>query len=392
MPASLPNIADRGDFVDSDDEVELDEVAEDPEQYLHGLYYPLCIGEVIAGRYRIEHKLGHGGFSIVWMAYDIHTQRDVALKIMIPGDSGDREYQMHTEIANAVSDTSRLLMCQDTFFLKGSHGSHRVLVLPLQGPNLRDHTREKPIAARMWAAKQLLQGLETLHGGAIVHRDLNDANVMFGLLPIGGHDATTKYRYTGRPKKAIVPGALWKPGEWVAPMAPRKDLVTDDILIGDFGLAIRAGAPVAHKVQSPAIFCAPERVHGADPSFASDMWSYMCLFAQLYLGCPLFWGRANSTVITFIVHTLGPLPAQWEGLYDAGGDSHPEWYDQHQMPDPHISLEAKTQRLRPEISAAELELVLAILQWGLSYLPEDRPTAAQLLHSDLFEKLMAMYL
>jgi hypothetical protein len=106
------------------------------------------------------------------MAHDTHTRRDVALKIMMPGDSGDWEYHMHTEITNAVSDTSRLLTCLDTFFLAGSHGSHRVLVLPLQGPNLRDHLREKPIAARMWAAKQLLYGLETLHSGAIVHRGM----------------------------------------------------------------------------------------------------------------------------------------------------------------------------------------------------------------------------
>ena len=39
--------------------------------------------------YRIEHKLGHGDFSTVWLARDIKKKRDVALKIMIPGDAGD---------------------------------------------------------------------------------------------------------------------------------------------------------------------------------------------------------------------------------------------------------------------------------------------------------------
>jgi serine/threonine protein kinase len=161
---------DRGDFVNSEDDYVFDEGAEDPEHYARGSYYPTYIGDILARRYRIDHKLGHGGFSVVWMAYDMQSKRNVALKIMVPGDSGDREYHVQGEIANTVSDTSRLLICQDTFLVTGSRGHHRVLVLPLQGPNLRDHAREKPVAVRMLAAKQLLQGLKALHEGGIVHR------------------------------------------------------------------------------------------------------------------------------------------------------------------------------------------------------------------------------
>ncbi|WEW61765.1 hypothetical protein PRK78_007259 [Emydomyces testavorans] len=57
--SSAPN--DYGDFVDSDDEFEIEESAEPLERYHQpGLYYPICIGEVLAQTYRIEHKLGHG--------------------------------------------------------------------------------------------------------------------------------------------------------------------------------------------------------------------------------------------------------------------------------------------------------------------------------------------
>ncbi|KAF9784251.1 hypothetical protein IL306_007719 [Fusarium sp. DS 682] len=326
------------------------------------------------------------------MAYDMHSKRDVALKIMVPGDSGEHERQIQDEIANSVSDTSRLLIYQDTFHVIGSHGHHhhRVLVLPLQGPNLRDHAREKPIAARMLAAKQLLQGLKALYEGEIIHRDLNSANVMFGLSPLNICDTTTKYEHIGRPRRMTLPSMQYKPGELVMPMAPRKKLVTNDILLGDFGLAIRAGTQVAQKVQSPAIYCAPERVHGADPSFASDMWSYMCLFAELYEKCPLFGGSAHSQVISFIVKTLGPLPVQWKGLYQ-GGSCDPEWYNQNRKPSSHLGLENKISRLRPNITMTELRLVLDILRWGFSYLPEQRPTAAQLLDSKSFKDLMAIY-
>ncbi|KAH6958061.1 kinase domain-containing protein [Fusarium avenaceum] len=372
-PSGRMGTTDHGDFVDSEDEYEFDEVAKDPEQY------------------RIDHKLGHGGFSVVWMAYDMLSKKDVALKIMVPGNFGEHEYYIQGEIANAVSDTSRLLLCQDTFVLSGPCGHHRVLVLPLQGPNLRDHVREKPIVARMLAAKQLLQGLGALHEGGIIHRDLNSANVMFGFRPLNSQDITTKYQHIGRPRKMMVPYVPWKPCELVMPMAPQKELITDDIHLGDFGMAIRDGTPVVQKVQSPAKYCAPERVHGMNPSFASDMWSYMCLFAELYGKYPLFSGSANSTVISFIVDTLGPLPVQWKGSYEAGGSCNPEWYSQLRKPSPYLGLENKIPSLRPDIDATELRLVLDILRWGFSYLPEDRPTAAQLLESILFKDLMAIY-
>ncbi|KAK7425029.1 hypothetical protein QQZ08_008305 [Neonectria magnoliae] len=161
---------DWGDFVDSDDECEIEEVAESPDRYVQGLYYPTYIGEVLADKYRVEHKLGHGGFSTVWMAYDLLGKRDVALKIMKPGDSGEHEYHIQNEIIRTVQDTSHLLTYWETFLLRGSHGNHRVLVFPLQGPNLRDCTRQKPVATRMSAARQLLQALKGLHDSGIVHR------------------------------------------------------------------------------------------------------------------------------------------------------------------------------------------------------------------------------
>ena len=62
---NIPNGGDFGDFVDSDDECEVETDAESRIRYWEGLYCPLYIGEVLDGRYRIEHKLGWGGFSAV---------------------------------------------------------------------------------------------------------------------------------------------------------------------------------------------------------------------------------------------------------------------------------------------------------------------------------------
>src|ERR1700704_6152396 len=39
---------------------------------------------LIAGRYRLEKLLGHGGMSEVWAATDIELERQVALKLLAP--------------------------------------------------------------------------------------------------------------------------------------------------------------------------------------------------------------------------------------------------------------------------------------------------------------------
>ncbi|KAK7597476.1 hypothetical protein V3481_004060 [Fusarium oxysporum f. sp. vasinfectum] len=198
------------------------------------------------------------------MAYDMHKGKDVALKIMTADPGGEREFLRQNEIISCVPDTSRLFIYQDTFLLPGAaRNPHRVLVFPLKGPNLRDYTRETSTIVRRSAAKQLLQALKALHDGGMVHRDLNSANVMFGLSSFEtGADLTTKYQILGRPQKIELPRdqETWKDGELVAPMTPKDSFVVQDtITLGDFGLAIRSGTEVDFKLQVPVGYCAPER-------------------------------------------------------------------------------------------------------------------------------------
>ena len=123
-------------------------------------------------KYRVEHKLGHGGFSTVWMAHDMVNNADVALKITTPGPSAEREHTAQNMIASTVQDTSRLLIHRDTFLLPAPKTNHRVLVFPLLGPSLRTHAASMSVAARMSSAKQLLQAIKALHDGGVVHRGM----------------------------------------------------------------------------------------------------------------------------------------------------------------------------------------------------------------------------
>lgn len=67
-------LSDTGSFVCSDGEIEVEEVCEPVDGYQAGLYYPICIADVLNGTHRILHKLGWGGFSTVWMAHHLKDQ------------------------------------------------------------------------------------------------------------------------------------------------------------------------------------------------------------------------------------------------------------------------------------------------------------------------------
>jgi hypothetical protein len=47
-------------------------------------------GDYLLGRYRIDERLGRGGFASVWKAYDHHTKRVVAVKVLHGDHAEDR--------------------------------------------------------------------------------------------------------------------------------------------------------------------------------------------------------------------------------------------------------------------------------------------------------------
>jgi hypothetical protein len=61
----VPVPADHGEFVGSDNEFEVMDMAEGWEKYGNGYFYPICIGNVLKHPFRVDHKLGHGGFSVM---------------------------------------------------------------------------------------------------------------------------------------------------------------------------------------------------------------------------------------------------------------------------------------------------------------------------------------
>lgn len=215
--------------------------------------------------------------------------------------------------------------------------------------------------------------------------DLNDKNILCGIIPLDAYDKKKKYELLGRPKKDCVQSHEGE-GEIVRPAVFPGNLLSGSVSIADFGISIKAGTSVNHKPQSPRGFCAPERLHDRDPSAASDMWSYMCIFSKLYLGhLPWLDGGGPGLVI----EVLGPLPKDWQGSYferDAAPDS---WYDPETQPKETLRFIIACSR--PGITLDEIETVLSFMLKGFHYHPEQRITAAQLLSDESFQAIMKRY-
>ncbi|OAA53077.1 Protein kinase-like domain protein [Cordyceps fumosorosea ARSEF 2679] len=159
--------------------------------------------------------------------------------------------------------------------------------------------------------------------------------------------------------------------------------------LADFGLAVKPGTPVKCRWQSPAIFCAPEGFHGAGLSFASDK-----LHVPLRRALPEFRPlsrQSKTTASSNLVQKLGPLPLQGAGRYDAGGTPDESWYAQTRAPATLVTLEEMTKRSRLDASNVERKLVDSIFSKVFTCLPENRPTAEELLEDEDFKAIVAMY-
>jgi serine/threonine-protein kinase SRPK3 len=175
--------------------------------YCPGGYHPVHLGDKFNDRYTIEHKLGYGGYSTVWLARD-PQKRLVALKIMVAAKPGDVDYE---DILQEASFLRRLKpqpgasigrplsgvlysshttppsffpTLLDEFIIQGPNGEHRCLVTDVLGPSLGGLTGDDrlyafPVKLATRIAVQLAQAVAELHECGIVHGGMQDSLLIY---------------------------------------------------------------------------------------------------------------------------------------------------------------------------------------------------------------------
>ncbi|MBX3272974.1 MAG: serine/threonine protein kinase [Sandaracinaceae bacterium] len=139
--------------------------------------------EVVAGRYRLEAKLGEGGMAEVWRARDLALQRAVALKRLttrLDTESAAASIARFRREAALVASVRHPNVVEVLDF-GTDEGERPFIVLELlEGEPLERRLGRAPALGLdevIAIAAQILDGLEAVHAAGIVHRDLKPANV-----------------------------------------------------------------------------------------------------------------------------------------------------------------------------------------------------------------------
>lgn len=144
-------------------------------------------GMVVADRYCLLRRIGHGAMGEVWAAQNAFTGREVALKFLsAPGDDLRRRLQREARACGALHHRNVV----DIYDLVHADSGDPVLVLQLlRGETLaellRRRRRLEPALAAL-IGRDIATALAAIHALPIVHRDLKPANIFLHRESEGG--------------------------------------------------------------------------------------------------------------------------------------------------------------------------------------------------------------
>lgn len=163
---------------------------EGTEDYRRGGYHAVRIGDTFSsGRYVVQSKLGWGHFSTVWLAWDSHHSRYVALKVQKSAqhytEAALDEITILQQIAEGDTDDKKCVVkLLDHFKHSGPNGQHVCMVFEYLGDNLLtlikySDYRGMPINMVKEICFHILVGLDYLHTQlSIIHTDLKPENIL----------------------------------------------------------------------------------------------------------------------------------------------------------------------------------------------------------------------
>ncbi|HKN93793.1 MAG TPA: serine/threonine-protein kinase [Thermoleophilaceae bacterium] len=140
----------------------------------------------VLGRYRLDRRLGAGGYGVVWLAWDEKLEREVAVKV-IPREAegpapvrAEREARVAARLNHpGIVSLYELGSDDEAVYLVSELVRGRTFAELLQGGALSDRD-----IARIGIA--LCQALQHAHEKGVIHRDVKPQNVMVVAEPAAG--------------------------------------------------------------------------------------------------------------------------------------------------------------------------------------------------------------
>jgi len=137
----------------------------------------------IAGRYRIEGRLGVGGMSTVHLAFDQRLERYVALKLLAEHLADDPTFvsRFRREALAAARLVHPNIVQVYDFGFDDGHGQHFIVMEHVRGHSCAELLRDRghlDVEQAIDIVTQACRGLDYAHRHGVVHRDVKPGNLL----------------------------------------------------------------------------------------------------------------------------------------------------------------------------------------------------------------------
>jgi hypothetical protein len=239
-------------------------------------YYDLTVmlhtEVVLAGRFRLERRIGSGDVGEVWRAVDLRVGAPVAVKVLRSQSGWPPEtltrFRAEARHASSVSHPG---IARVYYYDDGDPPVPPYVVTELvMGPSLARVLASGPLdpARAMDVIGQAAAALSAAHEAGLVHGDIRPANL---IIAQGG-----------------------------------------EVKITDFGIAAAASTALAHTgaMAGPPDYLAPECAVGLPATWASDLYSLGAVGYECLAGQPPFDGPPVEVATAHRYYPLPPLPGR----------------------------------------------------------------------------------
>ncbi|HEY6393177.1 MAG TPA: protein kinase, partial [Bryobacteraceae bacterium] len=211
-------------------------------------------GQTVAGRYRIERYLSHGGMGEVYEAHDLELGERVALKTLLQEIAGDERmiarFKLEIQLSRKIGHQNVCRVFDLARHPADASAQDPVYFLTMEfldGETLADLLEREgrmSTAAAQPLLDQMAQALDAAHRAGVVHRDFKPSNVML-----------------------IVAGA------GLAGAHAHRAVVTDFGLARSYSPNTETLASKSSPLMGTLDYMAPELLTGSKATFATDIYA-----------------------------------------------------------------------------------------------------------------------